>query len=97
MYHFTLPIDEAPRLLRLLALEGISASTLFPGYGGVVKALQEESLWDRKPSAFGGKIPLVLEKALNEDVVVEDAADTGLKRKGLKDGITSSTAGGQRE
>lgn len=71
MYHFTLPLDEAPRLLRLLALEGVSASTLFPGYGGVVEALREEALWDRKPSAFGGRIPVVLEQALTADVVLK--------------------------
>ncbi|HXO28166.1 MAG TPA: FRG domain-containing protein [Thermoanaerobaculia bacterium] len=46
-WHFTLPMERAPRLLRLLALDGICASTLFPGYGGVVEALQEQScLWD---------------------------------------------------
>jgi hypothetical protein len=80
MYHFTLPISESPQLLRLLALEGISASTLFPGYGGVIKALKEEALWDRKPSEFGGKIPVVLKQALTRDVVVEEALDADFKR-----------------
>jgi hypothetical protein len=91
MYHFTLPVSESPHLLRLLALEGISASTLFPGYGGVIKALQEESLWDRKPSAFGGRIPVVLEQALTEDVVVEEAPNTGLNRTDTA--LSRSTAG----
>jgi len=45
-FHFTLPVAQAPRLLRLLALDGICASTLFPGYNGVVDALKEQSyLW----------------------------------------------------
>lgn len=41
---FLLPIARA-RELRLLAFEGISAAELFPGYGGVVKALGERRLW----------------------------------------------------
>jgi FRG domain len=45
--HFTLPIEEAPALLHALAVVGICASTVFPGYWGVVEALREESqLWD---------------------------------------------------
>jgi hypothetical protein len=42
---FVLPIARAQKLLRLLAFEGISAAELFPGYGGVVKALAERKLW----------------------------------------------------
>jgi FRG domain-containing protein len=42
---FVLPIARARGLLRLLAFEGISAAELFPGYGGVVKALAERRLW----------------------------------------------------
>jgi len=42
---FLLPIARARELLRLLAFEGISAAELFPGYGGVVKALGERRLW----------------------------------------------------
>jgi hypothetical protein len=60
LIHFTIPIDEAPVLLRLLALEGVNAASLFPGYGGVVRALREETLWDRKPSALGGELPSLL-------------------------------------
>lgn len=42
---FVLPIARARELLRLLAFEGVSAAELFPGYGGVVKALGERRLW----------------------------------------------------
>jgi hypothetical protein len=61
LFQFTLPISEAPSLLRLLALEGISAATIFPGYGGVVKALREEALWDFRPSEFSGEWPSTYE------------------------------------
>jgi len=40
-----LPIARSRELLRLLAFEGVSAAELFPGYGGVVKALGERQLW----------------------------------------------------
>lgn len=43
----TLPASEAPRLLRALALEGVTAATLFPGYDGVVQSLKDRVLWDR--------------------------------------------------
>ena len=42
---FVLPIKKARRLLRVLAFEGVSAAELFPGYGGVVRALHERRLW----------------------------------------------------
>ncbi len=42
---YELPADEAGRLLRLLAYEGTSAATVYPGYGGVVKALDQRRLW----------------------------------------------------
>lgn len=42
---FVLPIARARELLRLLAFEGISAAELFPGYGGVVRALGQRRLW----------------------------------------------------
>ena len=41
-----LPIEEAPRLLRLLAFQGVDAATVFPGFDGVVKALEERRLWE---------------------------------------------------
>jgi hypothetical protein len=44
-----LPIGQAPRLLRLLALEGVDASTVFPGADGAVSAIREQKYWDRKP------------------------------------------------
>ena len=44
----TLPHTEAPKLLRLLSHEGITAATMFPGADGVVKGMQERKLWDRK-------------------------------------------------
>jgi hypothetical protein len=42
-YKFTLPVREAAELLRLLAALGIDASTVFPGYDGVVRALRERA------------------------------------------------------
>ena len=45
-YHFTLPTTESPKLLRLLAVDGVSAATLFPGYNGVGEALSEQQYWD---------------------------------------------------
>ena len=43
---FSLPTSEAPHLLRLLAVEGVTAARLFPGYGGVVESMFDERLWD---------------------------------------------------
>ena len=45
LLHFTLPIDQAPLLLRLLAKEGVSGVTLFPGYAGVAAGMEEERFW----------------------------------------------------
>lgn len=45
LLHFRLPISQAPVLLRLLAKEGASVVTLFPGFGGVVSGLAEERYW----------------------------------------------------
>lgn len=46
LYHFTLPLSEAPTLLRLLAHEGFNAARLFPGFAGAAKALEDERYWD---------------------------------------------------
>jgi hypothetical protein len=46
-----LPIEEAPRLLRLLAFQGVDAATVFPGFDGVVKALEERRLWETMQEA----------------------------------------------
>lgn len=58
----TLPHSEAPKLLRLLANEGITGASMFPGADGVVRSMREESWWDRpvvhsaraKPWSAGG-------------------------------------------
>lgn len=42
----TLPVTAAPRLLRLLAKEGVDASTMFPGFQGVAQAMKERRLWE---------------------------------------------------
>jgi hypothetical protein len=42
----TLPITEAPRLLRLLAQDDISGQVLFPGFDGAVRGLKEKMFWD---------------------------------------------------
>jgi hypothetical protein len=43
---YTLPHSHAPELLRLLDAHEISAATLFPGYGGVVRSLCQRRLWE---------------------------------------------------
>ena len=48
LLHFTLPIDESPVLLRLLAKEGVSGASLFPGYAGVAAGMHEERYWRTK-------------------------------------------------
>jgi hypothetical protein len=48
MLQFTLPIEQAPVLLRLLANEGASGATLFPGFGGVAAGMREERYWRTK-------------------------------------------------
>lgn len=42
--------SEAPKLLRLLAAEGITAARLFPGHRGVLQALSDEHHWDELPA-----------------------------------------------
>ena len=42
---FTLPTKEAPTLLYLLSLEGVSGATIFPSYDGVVKAMRETQIY----------------------------------------------------
>jgi hypothetical protein len=44
---FTLPVEEAPRLLRMVAEEGTSAANLFPGFDGIRKAMEERMYWDK--------------------------------------------------
>lgn len=46
----TLPVSEAPKLLRLLAIEGITAATMFPGPAGIVDAMRERAYWDTPPA-----------------------------------------------
>lgn len=42
---FTLPISEAKNLIWMLAREGVTAATVFPGFGGIAKALEEQRFW----------------------------------------------------
>jgi hypothetical protein len=46
LYQLCLPIEGAPRLLRLLAFQRIDASTVLPGFDGVVSALAERKYWE---------------------------------------------------
>ncbi len=48
MIRFLVPNFLAPKLLRLLHYENINGATLYPGYNGIAKALQERELWDKK-------------------------------------------------
>lgn len=48
MRKFLFPRREAPKVLRLLSYEHVNGATLFPGFAGVVKAVNEEELWDKK-------------------------------------------------
>lgn len=45
LHKFTLPLTEANELLRLLAVEGVDAASVFPGYQGVAQSLREMRLW----------------------------------------------------
>jgi hypothetical protein len=45
MFHFTVPTSQAPKILWLLAKEGITTARLFPGYAGIVRSIEEEALW----------------------------------------------------
>jgi FRG domain-containing protein len=49
IHKFTLSVKHAPRLLRLLAKDGVSAATVYPGYKGTVMGMEEERLWDVWP------------------------------------------------
>jgi hypothetical protein len=41
-YEVTLPVSSASQLMWILSRDGIDASRMFPGYGGVVRCLAEE-------------------------------------------------------
>lgn len=49
LVEFSLPVDESPKLLHLLALEGVDAAALFPGYSGVARAMKESKYWRNSP------------------------------------------------
>jgi hypothetical protein len=46
LFKFTLPCAKAPELLRLLALERVTAAKLFPGFAGIALAMGERQSWD---------------------------------------------------
>ncbi len=52
MRRITVPQSEAAKLLRLVAHEGVTGATMFPGYEGVIRALREDGLWD---NPLGGR------------------------------------------
>ena len=52
LQRITLPIAEAPKLLRLLALENTNGASLFPAYDGVKKAMDERRYWDKEDRWF---------------------------------------------
>jgi hypothetical protein len=52
---FLLPVAEAPRLLRLLAIEHVHGAALFPGVDGVVRAMRERTLWDTWEESTPGR------------------------------------------
>jgi hypothetical protein len=41
-----LPVEEAPRLLRLLSFANVDAARAFPGFDGVVEAMTERRYWE---------------------------------------------------
>ena len=45
MFRFTLSSEAAPRLLWLLAKMAVTASTVRPGYSGIVDELRHRALW----------------------------------------------------
>jgi hypothetical protein len=47
LMQLTLPHTEAPKLLRLLHRQGVSAATLFPGFSGAAMIVEERKLWDQ--------------------------------------------------
>jgi hypothetical protein len=48
MRRITLPHSESSKLLRLLAYEGVTGATIFPGADGVVRGMLERRLWDER-------------------------------------------------
>jgi hypothetical protein len=48
LLEFSLPVEESPMLLHLLAVEGVDAAALFPGYYGVVRAMKENKYWRKR-------------------------------------------------
>jgi len=58
LYRFTLAVEHAWFLLHLLACEGVSASSVWPGYGGVAKEVKELAKEGLGPlSEFRERIP----------------------------------------
>jgi hypothetical protein len=51
LLRFELPARLAPRLLRHLAVNGVSAATVYPNFDGVVKSLLEQRHWERNPES----------------------------------------------
>lgn len=45
LYKFTLAVEQAPELLRLLSVHGVDASTIYPSLEGAAKAVLERRHW----------------------------------------------------
>jgi hypothetical protein len=48
LVRLSLPHNQARRLLRLLSYEGVNGASMFPGADGVVRAMRERALWDKR-------------------------------------------------
>lgn len=53
LWKLTLPCSEAVRLLYLCHLNGVDASTVYPGMVGAARAALEEAAWHRRDPATG--------------------------------------------
>jgi len=47
LIHFTLPVEKASKLIRLLFLEGVRGAPIYAGYKGAATATMEQVYWDK--------------------------------------------------
>lgn len=93
----TVPTREARRLLDFLALEGVTAARLFPGYDGVVTSLRDEELIVEGPPSFAGIAARVgipessLSDLLRGKAPQEAAEKLGVQAAGLRQFLAGTT------